>query len=205
MTKNNKKPLEPFGTAAGGIKQPRKRGETSKPSDPIITQGETSVNRDKKIIGTCTLDEAFERFASMSEENRKVLEESKKLYEEEKARRRKGVKRYVKSKDGSLFEVLRSDGENVFVKDYDYDNNDWYTKNIKLCDVRQADTIEELCDKFVLIDLKENHTYVSDDLGSLPCIYCYDKKHTVVYGSTWINGNLIKAAQMNEKGDLELL
>lgn len=32
--------------------------------------------KEKKIVGTCTLDEAFERFASASEENRKVLEEA---------------------------------------------------------------------------------------------------------------------------------
>ena len=51
------------------------------------------MTKNKKIAGTCTLDEAFERFASESEENRKVLEECEKLYEEEKAKRRKRAKK----------------------------------------------------------------------------------------------------------------
>ena len=51
------------------------------------------MRKNKKIVGTCTLDEAFERFASESEENRKVLEECKKLYEAEKAKRRKRAKK----------------------------------------------------------------------------------------------------------------
>ena len=35
------------------------------------------MKKNKKIVGTCSLEESFERFASMSEENRRTLEMAK--------------------------------------------------------------------------------------------------------------------------------
>ena len=67
--------------------------------------------------------------------------------------------------------------------------------------LKQADTIEELCDEFVLpkhkiiitrFDLK--HRYTKKDLEG-----------EIIYGAIWTDKGLIYVAKMNEKGELELL
>ena len=72
--------------------------------------------------------------------------------------------------------------------------------------VKQADTIEKLCDEFVGIikgerfvfsNTKENELFVKEQ----------NKYHAykVLYGAIWTDKGLIYVAKMNEKGDLELL
>ena len=68
--------------------------------------------------------------------------------------------------------------------------------------VKQADTIEELCDEFVVVKEKEhgcNYLYKS-------AINDY-KEHTAdaLYGAIWTDKGLIYVAKMNERGELELL
>ena len=72
--------------------------------------------------------------------------------------------------------------------------------------IEQADTIEELCDEFVVA--YENARIVYDDLewaktkakSSLE----YGNK-SIIYGAIWTDKGLIYVAKMNEKGELELL
>lgn len=73
--------------------------------------------------------------------------------------------------------------------------------------LKQADTIEELCDEFVWI--RKNNV-----LGILPSLdnRKYDiktaKKHLdkfEIYGAIWTDKGLIYVAKMNDKGELELL
>ena len=114
--------------------------------------------------------------------------------------------RYIRTKDGKIYDTNKCISEN-----YPLNPNDeifWEFESIAIYEnevSKKADTVEELCDRFVLIDLKEKHTYISNDIGSLPCIYCYDKKNTIVYGAIWTDKGLIYKAKMNEKGELELL
>ena len=69
--------------------------------------------------------------------------------------------------------------------------------------VKQADTIEELCDEFVVIhkELNGNHTihkfisYLTNE----------QKAGNQVYGAIWTDKGLIYVAKMNEKGELCLL
>ena len=74
--------------------------------------------------------------------------------------------------------------------------------------INQADTIEELCDEFVI------KSYVK----TTPFLFCqeYDDidrfmkspdldKDTVVFGAIWTDKGLIYVAKMNKKGELELL
>ena len=72
--------------------------------------------------------------------------------------------------------------------------------------VKQAETIEELCDVFVAVDKKEprNTQFISlkefwlSSLGmNLEYIY--------YYGAIWTEWGLKYVAKMNEKGELELL
>lgn len=119
------------------------------------------------------------------------------------------MSKYIRTKDdGRLFEVLKSDEENVCVTDYDYDNNDYYTRTIKLCDVRQADAVEELCDMFVIVSkanpLIKNFTVHIESAKS------YGTEDDDIYGAIWAEGDkgepiLMSVAKMNEEGDLKLL
>ena len=72
--------------------------------------------------------------------------------------------------------------------------------------IKQADTIDELCDEFIIVNTKTNHhriwLYSNDDLRSH---YFYNKNTKEVYGAIWTSKGLIYVAKMNEKGDLELL
>lgn len=70
--------------------------------------------------------------------------------------------------------------------------------------VKQADTIEELCDDF-LLENKKTHWK-----GHMP----YHKstiyneilqRDYIIYGAIWTDKGLIYVAKMNDKGELELL
>ena len=74
--------------------------------------------------------------------------------------------------------------------------------------IKVADTIEELCDEFVI---KVNvHNIVVHDLESalnLSKDYKNNEltKEYIIYGATWTDKGLIYVAKINEKGDLCLL
>ena len=69
--------------------------------------------------------------------------------------------------------------------------------------INQADTIEELCDEFVVIykEMNGKHTvHKYNWLGKSE-----QKLGNEVYGAIWTDKGLIYVAKMNEKGELELL
>ena len=70
--------------------------------------------------------------------------------------------------------------------------------------IKQADTIEELCDKFVRVcqpNTKNEWHFVLDSKESQ---FFIGNKH-IDYGAIWTNKGLIYVAKMNDKGELELL
>lgn len=79
--------------------------------------------------------------------------------------------------------------------------------------IRQADTIEELCDEFViyycdgwhLITIYDDEFGFKDDFDYDHNLKCALERGYEIYGSVWVDGSLIKVAKMNEKGELELL
>ena len=68
--------------------------------------------------------------------------------------------------------------------------------------IAQADTIEELCDTFVVHKLG----FFDETLESLleQCKYL-DKSKIEIYGAIWTDKGLKYVAKMNEKGIIELL
>ncbi len=75
----------------------------------------------------------------------------------------------------------------------------------KLQPIKQADTIEELCDGYVIVDL---------DIESTPILTTWKpplqngyeiNKDYAIYGAIWTDKGLIYVAKMNSKGELELL
>ena len=66
--------------------------------------------------------------------------------------------------------------------------------------VKQADTIEELCDEFVIRGTRGLYLSIplqECELRNIPIIQ--------IYGAIWTDTGLIYVAKMNEKGELELL
>ena len=104
--------------------------------------------------------------------------------------------RYIRTKD-KIIEV-----NNWYKKGYAYCEEDgvWKTPN------QQADTIEELCDEFVVYDIHKNKYLNFIHLKSL-IGYCEENglDKTAIKGAIWTDKGLIYVAKMNEKGELELL
>ena len=69
--------------------------------------------------------------------------------------------------------------------------------------VKQADTIEELCDEFVLFKDGKPYALVSNDENNLKMVR--GGAWGDLRGAIWTDLGLIYVAKMNEKGEWELL
>lgn len=72
--------------------------------------------------------------------------------------------------------------------------------------IKTADTIEELCDEFVIDGIYGHqviHSYKEMKEVEFECIR--EGNYVEIYGAIWTDKGLIYVAKMNEKGDLELL
>ena len=109
--------------------------------------------------------------------------------------------KYIRTKAGSLFEVLE-EKEDLFVCKSHYEKRPLLNTNDigKWAVVNQADTIEELCDEFVCIN---NGCYGIHD--TLLEAKSYADYREIVYGAIWTDKGLIYVAKLNEEGELELL
>ena len=67
--------------------------------------------------------------------------------------------------------------------------------------IRESDTIEELCDRFVAKTCDITEYWVEK---KLECAKMYCGVETI-YGAIWTSKGLIYVAKMNDKGDLELI
>ena len=69
--------------------------------------------------------------------------------------------------------------------------------------IKQADTIEELCDRFVVMD-KETKEVVNI-VTFLAYAKLWSSCKYDIYGAIWTDKGLIYVAKINDKGDLELI
>ena len=69
--------------------------------------------------------------------------------------------------------------------------------------IKQSDTIEELCDRYVVID-KETKEVVNI-VTFLAYAKLWSSCKYDIYGAVWTDKGLIYVAKMNDKGDLELI
>lgn len=118
--------------------------------------------------------------------------------------------KYIRTKDGRILKfddkicepLPRVIGEPI-------DDNVGIFKGVEV--VKQADTIEELIDEFVLIGicgipydskqvLDEEDKHKKDFLIELVKSQDYE-----IYGAIWVGADLHSVAKMNDKGELELL
>ena len=74
--------------------------------------------------------------------------------------------------------------------------------------IKQADTIPELCDEFVVVQ-KDFHDLLNADTHCLQTLKKYYEINKIevlgIYGAIWTEWGLKYVAKMNDKGELELL
>ena len=80
--------------------------------------------------------------------------------------------------------------------------------------IAKADTIEELCDEFLVFDdrkpFNEHYPFLNKNcptgfIHAQDMVKACKNEHFVVYGAIWNDKGLIYVAKMNDKGELELL
>lgn len=73
--------------------------------------------------------------------------------------------------------------------------------------LKQTDTIEELCDDFVVDWLPTNHKdiFSIDEYSKKVIESCIGNNKTNIYGTIWTDKGLIYVAKMNENGVFELI
>ncbi len=69
--------------------------------------------------------------------------------------------------------------------------------------IREADTIEELCDRFVVMDKETKE--VMNIVYFLAYAKLWSPCKYDIYGAIWTSKGLIFVAKMNDKGDLEFI
>lgn len=124
------------------------------------------------------------------------------------------MSKYIRTKN-SIYQVESILRDNGFVKGYVVGEMA-FIRNDQV--IKQADTIEELCDEFVLFynDVKQGDipipwaTYEKRGIWQkerenvVKEIFKKDRK-AILYGAIFTDKGLIYVAKMNDKGDLELL
>ena len=122
--------------------------------------------------------------------------------------------KYIRTKDGNIYEIVEDRQDDMWLVVKEHKPNT-YNFKISLRRVfKQADTIEELCDEFVLIKKGKPELFVrNNDEIVKHCAFesfvkfnlPHSNKITDIYGAIWTDKGLFYVAKMNEKGELELL
>ena len=106
--------------------------------------------------------------------------------------------KYVRTKDGRIIKIGEQTDVGYEKGTFEVHNKAGIVASYEPIEVlKQADTIKELCDDFVMI----SHGKHKLDIGC----HSYGDKKIQIYGAIWTNKGLIYVAKMNKKGCLELL
>lgn len=119
--------------------------------------------------------------------------------------------KYIRTKDGKIFEKEYFSYESILQAHF-------YHGRFVDCKepIKEADTIEELIDEYVSVDKESKHSslieiekhgnrFTRDKITSWIETLEEKLKRFDIYGSIWVDGELHKAARMNNEGRLELL
>ena len=104
------------------------------------------------------------------------------------------MSKYIRTKDGRILEWEKL--------------NEITKLSIDTCEetIKEADTIEELCDRFIIVRNGEGADFWKDfDAMKNYSAYINLNDYDAVYGAIWTNKGLIFVAKMNDKGELELI
>lgn len=105
--------------------------------------------------------------------------------------------KYVRTKDG-IYEVEKKERAYFEGQPWLYYCK-WHGVVEEKDILKQADTIEELCDEFVCLENKM--TFHNLETITSSC----NLKHLTIYGAIWTDKGLIYVAKMNEDGELCLI
>ena len=105
---------------------------------------------------------------------------------------------YIRTKDG----IYKVEGETCHKQGYYIDR---YEEDVILKDqvIKQSENLEELCDKFVVMDKETKE--VMNIVSFLAYAKLWASCKYNIYGAIWTSKGLIFVAKMNDKGDLELI
>ena len=105
---------------------------------------------------------------------------------------------YIRTKDG-IYQVESEtfDKQGYFVDRYEED------VILKKQVIKQSENLEELCDRFVVIDKETKEVVNIVSFLEYAKLWAYCKYN--IYGAIWTSKGLIFVARMNYKGDFELI
>ena len=105
---------------------------------------------------------------------------------------------YIRTKDG----IYKVESETCHKKGYYIDR---YEEDVILKEqvIKQSENIEELCDRFVVIDKETKEVVNIVSFLEYAKLWSYFKYN--IYGAIWTDKGLIYVAKMNDKGKLELI
>jgi len=118
--------------------------------------------------------------------------------------------KYFRTKDGRMFECF-DDG---IIADFDTPRPTYVADDYIL---KQANTIEELCDEFIYVNKEKDikcfcllhqpitTIYYGAQLEDVETKKLINDKNIEIYGAIWTDKGLIYVAKMNKEGALELL
>lgn len=119
------------------------------------------------------------------------------------------TKRYIRTEGGLIVDT--QDTFPFTIVDGWIDFNSFGRFKIK----RTGDTIEEVCDRFVLVDKDDEGSVEGEVIGEnynavlnefkLRIKLGYDPREMGFYGAIWTDKGLIYVAELNGKGELELM
>ena len=109
---------------------------------------------------------------------------------------------YIRTKDG-IYQLADTSGSNMYGEYhyYDHTGHNEFTKEVIKA---PADTIEELCDEFVVCHNGRTICQFDKDVWDYEQIK-YLGASNDFYGAIWTDKGLIFVAKMNDKGELELI
>ena len=82
----------------------------------------------------------------------------------------------------------------------------WFSPNTNREDIiKQADTIDKLCDTFVICIDKQGYLIIDDYKKAMEIMQRNDDDNAICYGAIWCEWGLKYVAKMNKKVEMELL
>ena len=128
--------------------------------------------------------------------------------------------KYIRTKDKILpyYDESKTGKLDVVLQVFDGIRNDKVNETFDEIVLKQANTIEELCDEFVVIyangyvnqfkaNTMANEVQTTNDFVKQAYVrFCKESpNYEKVFGAIWTDKGLIFVAKMNDKGELELL
>lgn len=131
------------------------------------------------------------------------------------------MKKYIRTKDGVIYdtkelikkfkkaETMKEMSEEEYTLAHKIYNNDFDNFGWKRRFDKESDTIEELCDEYVVKHINSLTPMLIDkftiSLKDIKTQYSGNDNFEYIYGAIWTDKGLIYVAKMNNKGELELI